>query len=150
MWVLWHSLHSSSCRLLRWSGYVRVHMENLACMYVCAGPLRLKWDRRWQTVSSHHHCGCYDRRGPTIKNLKHRLKAHEPSNGHTMKREKPFFPPRLKRITHPLVFSRQKHVKVPVKTSMSLPLQLFCFRCFYPMKEKQKTLKLDLSIICKF
>jgi len=41
-------------------------MENLVCMYVCAGPLRLEWDRRWQTVSSHYHCGCYNHCGPTI------------------------------------------------------------------------------------
>lgn len=67
------------------------HMEKLACAYVYAGPLRLEWECRWQTVSSHHRCGCYDLRGPTIKNLKRRLKAHEPSNGHTVKHEKPFF-----------------------------------------------------------
>lgn len=117
-------------------------METLACMYVFAGPLRLEWDRRWQTVSLHHHCGCYNHCGPTIKNLKRQLKAHEPSNGHTMKREKPFFPPRLKCITHPLVFSQQKHVNVPVKTSMSLPLQLFCFKVLLSNEGEPENIKI--------
>ncbi len=107
--------------------------------YVCAGLLRFEWDHRWQTVSSYHLCGCYDLSGPTIKNLKRQLKAHEPSNGQTVKREKPFS--HLAWNTSlTLVFSKQKRTKIRVKTSLSL--QLLCYKVFLSYEGEPESIQI--------